>query len=72
MPETAYRTDSLNLWSILFLLMVTCIALAPRAWNLDEVGFQKDEEYTAWASNAFLDNGNLALPSGLESAGRCR
>lgn len=53
-------------WIALFLVAVTLIAALPRLYDLGAVGFQKDEEYTAWTASQYLESAAVNLPSGLE------
>lgn len=53
-------------WVLLIVLALVSVSSLQRLYGLDDIGFQKDEEYTAWASTALLENGSPTLPSGLE------
>lgn len=67
MPNQMPNTDSWKShWILLIIVALIGIAALPRLYGLGDIGFQKDEEYTAWTAKSLLEEGSLALPSGME------
>jgi len=52
-------------WTSAAVVILLIASLLPRFYELGKIGFQKDEEYTAFAASAVADGDDAKLPSGM-------
>lgn len=54
-----------RMWISIALVILLIASLLPRFYGLGELSFQRDEEYTAFAARAVVEEGKAELPSGM-------
>ena len=57
--------DSKFLKTSFVVIALIIVSLVPRIYELGKIGFQKDEEYTAFSSMAIIEGKSAEMPSGM-------